>query len=195
VALVEPAPKGGESAALLLVDGLDYSAGTQALFTAWSCRVAAGVTLVQGGEGAGKTSLLRLLAGEMAAPGGVLRIGPVDLATQPDAYRTRVFLAEPRSEAFDQITLHTYLAMLQARYPSFDGRQVDTLVEGLTLSEHQHKPLYMLSTGSKRKVWFLGAVASGAPLTLLDEPFAALDRRAPGAWPTTKRQPVCRCGA
>ena len=34
----------------------------------------------------------------------------------------------------------------------------------------------MLSTGSKRKVWLAAACASGAPLTLLDEPFAALDK-------------------
>jgi energy-coupling factor transporter ATP-binding protein EcfA2 len=34
----------------------------------------------------------------------------------------------------------------------------------------------MHSTGSKRKVWLIAALASGATLTLLDEPFAALDK-------------------
>jgi energy-coupling factor transporter ATP-binding protein EcfA2 len=34
----------------------------------------------------------------------------------------------------------------------------------------------MLSTGSRRKVWLAAAFACGAPLTLLDEPFAALDQ-------------------
>jgi energy-coupling factor transporter ATP-binding protein EcfA2 len=34
----------------------------------------------------------------------------------------------------------------------------------------------MLSTGSKRKVWLAAAFASGAAVTLLDEPFAALDK-------------------
>jgi ABC-type nitrate/sulfonate/bicarbonate transport system ATPase subunit len=33
----------------------------------------------------------------------------------------------------------------------------------------------MLSTGSKRKVWLSAAFASGAALTLIDQPFAALD--------------------
>jgi energy-coupling factor transporter ATP-binding protein EcfA2 len=50
------------------------------------------------------------------------------------------------------------------------------LVEGLSLGEHQHKPLYMLSTGSKRKVWLAAAFAAGAPVTLLDVPFASLDK-------------------
>jgi hypothetical protein len=37
------------------------------------------------------------------------------------------------------------------------------------------KKLFMLSTGSKRKVWLAAGFASGADLLLLDEPFAALD--------------------
>jgi ABC-type Mn2+/Zn2+ transport system ATPase subunit len=53
---------------------------------------------------------------------------------------------------------------------------LNALVEGLGLAEHADKPLYMLSTGSKRKVWLAAAFASGAPLLLIDEPFAALDR-------------------
>ena len=38
-----------------------------------------------------------------------------------------------------------------------------------------HKQLFMLSTGSKRKVFLAAALASGAQLTLFDDPFAALD--------------------
>ena len=36
--------------------------------------------------------------------------------------------------------------------------------------------MYMLSTGSRRKVWLAAAFSAGATLTLLDDPFAALDR-------------------
>jgi ABC-type Mn2+/Zn2+ transport system ATPase subunit len=50
------------------------------------------------------------------------------------------------------------------------------LVDVLGLAPHIDKPLYMHSTGSKRKVWLAAALASGATLTLLDEPFAALDK-------------------
>jgi ABC-type multidrug transport system ATPase subunit len=40
---------------------------------------------------------------------------------------------------------------------------------------HLEKRLNMLSTGSRRKVMVLAALASGAAVTLLDQPFAALD--------------------
>jgi len=50
------------------------------------------------------------------------------------------------------------------------------LIKGLGLSPHQDKPLYMLSAGSKRKVWIAAAIASGATITLIDDLTAALDR-------------------
>lgn len=43
-----------------------------------------------------------------------------------------------------------------------------------------NKQLYMFSAGSKRKVWLAAAFASGAAVTLLDEPFAALDKASIG---------------
>jgi ABC-type nitrate/sulfonate/bicarbonate transport system ATPase subunit len=43
------------------------------------------------------------------------------------------------------------------------------------LAPHLGKPIYMLSTGSGRKLGWVAACASGAPVTVLDTPFAALD--------------------
>ena len=45
------------------------------------------------------------------------------------------------------------------------------------LDEHLDKRLFMLSTGTRRKLALVMAWASGADLVLLDQPFAALDGR------------------
>ena len=161
----------------LQVEGLSYRAGALVLFDAWSFAIGPGVTLVQGGEGRGKSTLLRLLAGVQAADAGRLQLGEHRLDADPDAYRAEVFLPDLRSEAFDAITPLAYLDTVQARYPRFDATAVPGLIDGLSLTEHQHKPLYMLSTGSRRKVWWTAAAACGASLTLMDEPFGALDKR------------------
>lgn len=162
--------------AILQVTGLNFRYPEQVLFTDWSARIPPGVTLVRGGESAGKTTLVRLLAGDLPAQAGDLRINDVRLAQHADAYRRQVFRVDPRTADFDQITPLDYFEGLHRRYPGFDDSAVSGLIEGLSLAPFKAKPLYMLSTGSKRKVWLAAAFASGAPLTLLDEPFAALDR-------------------
>jgi len=43
------------------------------------------------------------------------------------------------------------------------------------MTQHLDKRLNMLSAGSRRKVMVVAALASGAAVTLLDQPFAALD--------------------
>jgi ABC-type multidrug transport system ATPase subunit len=73
-----------------------------------------------------------------------------------------------------------YFLSLHRVHPRFDEQVLGMLIEGLSLAPHVEKPLYMLSTGSKRKVWLAAAFASGAAVTLLDEPFAALDKTSVG---------------
>jgi ABC-type multidrug transport system ATPase subunit len=159
---------------------LSFSYRQRKLFTDWSVRIPAGVTLVRGGDGSGKTTLLRLLAGELPADAGQLEVNGVSLRYQPAAYRQQVFWVDPRTSAFDRTTPVEYFKSLHRIYPGFDEQLLGELINGLLLTPHVDKPLYMLSTGSKRKVWLAGAFASGAAVTLLDEPFAALDKASIG---------------
>ena len=145
------------------------------ILTNWSGEILPGVTLVQGGDGRGKSTLLRLLAGALPADSGQLRINGVSLKEKPDAYRQQLFWMEPRADTFDQLTPPQYFETIRSRYPGFDATAIAPLVEGLGLELHMGKQIFMLSTGSKRKVWLTAAFASGAPVLLLDEPFAALD--------------------
>ncbi|MEO6922059.1 MAG: ATP-binding cassette domain-containing protein [Collimonas sp.] len=161
---------------ILQAANLTFHYPERALFSNWSAEIAAGVTLVRGGDGSGKSSLLQLLAGVLPAQAGQLQIGDVRLDLQPEAYRRQVFWVDPRSEACDQLTAHAYFASLPAAYPGFDNSLLPALAEGLSLTPHLDKKLYMLSTGSKRKVWLAAAFAAGAALNLLDDPFAGLDK-------------------
>ena len=68
-----------------------------------------------------------------------------------------------------------YFELQRRSHAGFDEAVLADVVAGLGLGEHLHKQLFMLSTGSKRKVFMAAAFASGAALTLLDEPFAAVD--------------------
>ncbi len=157
------------------MDGLCFAYPQRTLFSGFSVCITPGLTLVRGGDGSGKTTLLRLLAGALPAQGGQLRFGGVSLQSDAHAYQRHIFWVDPQTSALDDLSAQEYFKSLPELYPAFDGPLVLELSETLSLTPHLNKPLYMLSTGSKRKVWLAAAFASGAALTLLDAPFSGLD--------------------
>lgn len=142
----------------------------------FSAQPANGLMLVRGGGGRGKTTLARLLAGELAADAGQLQLGGVWLHEQPAAYRQLVFWADPANAVHDALTAKDYLRQAQRHYPAFDEVRLNRAIDGLSLAPHLDKNIFMLSTGSRRKLYLAAAFASRAALTLLDTPFAALDK-------------------
>ncbi len=144
------------------------------LASAWSASITAGVTQLHGDTGSGKSTLLRVMAGARPAHGR-LTIGGTCLDQDPDAYRRNVFFVDPTSGRFDQLGVRECTASLQAGDAHFSDATWHRLVEAFALAPHLDKPMYMLSTGSRRKVWLAAALASGRALTLLDEPTGGLD--------------------
>lgn len=140
------------------------------LFSQLNLDILPGVTALLGDEGTGKTSLLRLLAGECQPQSGELKL---NAAHAPD--EKPVFWIDPRTTAFDDQAAAACFEDLRSTYPRWNAELLADLIDGFALGPHLHKPLYMLSAGSKRKVWLSAAMAAGAALTLIDQPFAALD--------------------
>ena len=112
-----------------------------------------GLNAVTGDEGSGKTRLLRELS-------------------ESSAEALWLDLSLP---GHDQQTAQEVWAALQARCPKWNATLQTDLTAALQLQDHLGKRLFMLSTGSRRKVALVGLLASGCALTCLDQPFAALD--------------------
>lgn len=123
-----------------------------------------GVSWVCGDEGKGKTTLLRLLAGDVQPSTGQV--------LTPEG---GVFWVDLQDAAHDATTVQASWDALRARYPRWNQDLLQDLAEELDMTQHLDKRLNMLSAGSRRKVMVVAALASGATVTLLDQPFAALD--------------------
>lgn len=163
------------SSALLQIDALGFAyPGQPAIASNWSASVGPGVTLLYGDTGAGKSALLQVIAGALPAIGR-LSVAGASLGTSPEAYRRNVFFVDPSTDRFDQATVRDCTAALREGDAGFSDARWQALVEGFSLTPHLEKSMFMLSTGSRRKVWLAAALASSRPLVLLDEPTAALD--------------------
>lgn len=156
--------------------GLSFGHSGLVLFDGLSFSLPPGLSLVRGGDGRGKTTLLHLLSGELRPRAGRLEVNGIELDRDPAGYRRQVHRTGAGAEAFEQVTPVEALTAVRAQWPAFDVDLLDALVEGLSLQGHMDKKLFMLSTGSRRKLWFAAALASRAPVTLVDDPFGALDR-------------------
>ena len=161
---------------VLQVEGLCFAYPECGVLNQWSVALPAGLALVRGDESSGKTTLLRLLAGELTAQAGRITLQGVRLSDTPKAFAQMVFWVDPRAGDLDKLTARGWLDSLPAHYPLWDAAALATHIEGFTLHEHLDKPFYALSTGSKRKVLMAGALASNAPLSLIDEPVGGLDK-------------------
>lgn len=149
------------SASLIRAQNLTHGPITHLTFT-WP----AGVSWVCGDEGKGKTTLLRLLAGDVQPD-----IGTVTLPSGG------VFWVDLQSPTHDAITVQACWDDLRKQYPHWNDEVLSDLAEAMDMHTHREKQLHMLSAGSRRKVMVVAALASGAAVTLLDQPFAALDLR------------------
>ena len=152
--------------------------GQPALLRGWSADIPTGLTLIEGDVGAGKTSLLRLLAGEWIGEfgnGGELCLCGQRFDADPAAYRQQVCWFDPCDPADDDLTPAGWLAAFSARYPGTDAGVWQRLIVAFGLTPHLAKPLYALSTGTRRKAGLALALSAGCALTLLDEPAAGLD--------------------
>jgi len=167
--------KPAHSTSILQADFLHFGYPDKALFRNFSASIPSRITLIRGGDGCGKSTLLKLLAGVLPLQGGQLHINGISLKTQPENYTANIFLADPRTDSFEQLTVSDYFGLQRSNHAGFNDSVLTEVSDGLGLQEHLHKQLFMLSTGSKRKVFLAAALASGAQLTLFDDPFAALD--------------------
>lgn len=153
---------------LLSLKGLcfAYPGAPTPVFDKLCAELPAGVALVCGDESRGKSTLLRLLAGQIQTTQGTIEWAGQSLK------RAQVAWFDPADPAREQQVVQAILAELV----SPEKLRGSGLLQELGLEAHLGKPLYQLSTGSRRKVFLAAALAQDAPLTLLDQPFMALDQ-------------------
>jgi len=148
--------------------------GDKRLFESLNFRVSAGQALaVEGANGAGKTSLLRMIAGFLAPAAGRIVIKDAGGENDDPEERGKVIGwlghldgLKPQLTVIEQLNFFAHLY----------GKTADAaLLEQVGLARQADLPCRYLSAGQRRRLALARLLASKRSVWLLDEPFAALD--------------------
>lgn len=148
--------------------------GDRKLFGDLSFCVSAGQALaVEGANGAGKTSLLRMIAGFLAPAAGRIVVKTDGRENDDAEERGKAIGWLGHQDALKpQLSVREQLDFFAGLY----GQKSDgTVLEQVGLARQADLPCRYLSAGQKRRLGLARLLASKRPLWLLDEPFAALD--------------------
>jgi len=134
---------------------------------------------VRGENGAGKTSLLRLLAGLSQPAEGEIRWCGQPIDQSDSDYRRNLLFFGHQGALKEDLTALENLSFAAA----MDGAEVaeDNALAALYrfgLKGREDLPVRVLSAGQKRRVMLARLATRNAKLWVLDEPFTALDVKA-----------------
>ena len=160
--------------------------GNRQLFSGLSLEVKPGELLrVRGANGAGKTSLLRMLCGLLLPSAGQVLWCEQPLAAQREKFgENLVYLGHAAALKDELSPLENLLDTSALRGQAPDTLAALAALQSAGLRGHERTAARRLSQGQRRRSALARlAMSQSAPLWILDEPFNALDTAA-NAWLT-----------
>lgn len=165
------------------VSNLSCSKGDKRLFSGVSFTLQPGQWLhLEGDNGVGKTSLLRLACGLSALEDGEITWNNQAVSKDPQTFRANLAYLGHQLALKDDLSplenLQTDAAIVGRQLTASDAKQA---LAQMGLRGRENLPVRVLSQGQKRRTALARLLVSSAKLWVLDEPFVALDTMAQNA--------------
>ncbi len=129
-------------------------------------------------NGAGKSTILKVIAGLLMPSAGTVRVGGVDALEDPDTLRTKIGFLPEEPPLYREMQVREFLRWAgQAKGCS--AKEVDAelpkVIELCDLGTMQHKVIDELSHGYRKRVGIAQAIIHRPEVVILDEPISGLD--------------------
>ncbi len=162
---------------MLTLQKLQCRRGERELFSGLELTLQRGELLqVEGPNGSGKTSLLRIVAGLSAAASGEIRWAneTIDELAE-DYFREMLYLGHAAAIKDELTALENLNLTLQLAGEQTSTAKAKQALTDAGLKDRLHLPAKYLSQGQRRRVALARLCVSQRALWILDEPFTALD--------------------
>jgi ABC-2 type transport system ATP-binding protein len=142
-----------------------------------------------GSNGAGKTTVIRILSTLLRADAGSAVVDGHDLAAHPDEVRAAISLTGQFAAVDDKLTGRENLVLVaRLRHQPEPGRIADELLERFALTEAAARKVATYSGGMRRRLDIAMSLIGAPSVIFLDEPTTGLDPEArKEVWATIER--------
>ena len=173
-----------EAEALIEVKNLSFNRGERVIYDNVSLQIRRGqITAIMGPSGTGKTTLLRLIGGQLSPDAGEVRLDGKNIASMSRnelfAARARMGMLFQSGALFTDMTVYENVAFPIRAHTKLSENLIAELValklESVGLRGAEKLMPAELSGGMNRRVALARAIALDPDLIMYDEPFAGQD--------------------
>jgi len=168
------------SAPAIQVQGLEKSYGGLSVLRGVDFEVAVGsIFALLGSNGAGKTTVVRILSTLLDADGGSASVRGFDVAAQAAEVRESISLTGQFAAVDEILTGRENLVLVaRLRHLADPGAVADGLLERFALTDAADRRVSTYSGGMRRRLDIAMSLIGNPPVVFLDEPTTGLDPQA-----------------
>uniref|UniRef100_A0A7C1JG80 ABC transporter ATP-binding protein n=1 Tax=Caldilinea aerophila TaxID=133453 RepID=A0A7C1JG80_9CHLR len=164
---------------LIEAQDLYKSFGTRRAVVGVTLRIAAGeIYGLVGPDGAGKTTVMRLLCGALTLDAGNVKLGGFDIRRETERAREQIGYLAQRFALYEDLTVQEnlrFFAEVRGLQPAQWKRRSQEILEFVGLAPFRHRRAGQLSGGMKQKLGLALALINEPRILLLDEPTTGVD--------------------
>lgn len=140
-----------------------------------SLQLQCGVVGLIGHNGAGKTSLMQMIATLTKPTSGQIVFQGIDILKHPDAIRTRLGFLPQDFGVYPNLSALEFMQYFAALKGVRDPERISYLLELVNLTEHAQRSASAFSGGMRRRLGIAQALLNDPDILVVDEPTAGLD--------------------